>query len=253
VKLKGQVALITGASRGVGRATAQALAGLGCDIVINFQKSAEEADETVGLVRDWGVRAICLQADTADDDACRKMIEATVKQLGRLDILINNAATTRFVPHNDLEALTTELWDRIFAVNVRGAFQCTRAARPHLERSGQGNVINISSIAGLNGTGSSIPYCASKAALIVMTQSLARALAPKIRVNSVAPGFIETRWTQEGLGSNYAAMVDSIKQRVPLGKVCQPEDVAEAIVSLLIGSRMITGQTIVCDGGALLA
>jgi 3-oxoacyl-[acyl-carrier protein] reductase len=248
----GSVVLITGASRGVGRATALALAKLGCAIAVNFRASETEAAETCRAVRAVGASALPVQGDTASDSDCRRIVRETVDAFGRLDILINNAATTRFVPHNQFEDLDQALWDRIFAVNVRGPFQCVRAARPHLEKSDSAHVISITSTAGINGNGSSIPYCASKAAMINMTLSLARVLAPKIQVNSVAPGFIESKWTTDGLGSDYDATVARHREGSAMKTVCQPEDVAAAVISLLSGSRLVTGQTFVCDAGAMI-
>jgi 3-oxoacyl-[acyl-carrier protein] reductase len=248
----GSVVLITGASRGVGCATALALAKLGCAIAVNYRTSETEAAETCRAVLAEGAEAVLVQGDTASDDDCRRIVRETVNTFGRLDILINNAATTKFVPHDQFEDLDQELWDRIFAVNVRGPFQCVRAARPQLEKSDAAHVINITSVAGINGNGSSIPYCASKAAMINMTMSLARVLAPKVQVNSVAPGFIESKWTTDGLGSNYDAAVAQHREGSAMKAVCQPEDVAAAVISLLTGSRLVTGQTLVCDAGAMI-
>ena len=247
-----KVALITGGSRGVGRATALLLAARGYDLAINHRDSAEQANETVAKIKMLGAKAIVVQGDTSDDTSCRAMVEQTLAQFGSLDVLVNNAATTEFIPHDQFDALTTELWERIFAVNVRGPFQCARAAREALAASGNGQIINIASIAGINGNGSSIPYCASKAALINMTQSLARTLAPNVRVNAIAPGFIDSQWTHGGLGDRYDALATHHTEASALGKVALPEDVAEAVVSLLEGSRLVTGQTLVVDAGALL-
>jgi 3-oxoacyl-[acyl-carrier protein] reductase len=249
---KESVALITGASRGVGRATALALAKLGCPVAVNFRSSQNEAEDTWRAVQAEGAPSALIQGDTASDADCRKLVAETIRAFGRLDIVINNAATTRFVAHDQMEALDQELWDRIFAVNVRGPFQIVRAARTHLEQSPNAHVINITSIAGINGNGSSIPYCASKAAMINMTQSLARALAPQVQVNSVAPGFIETKWTADGLGTNYDAALEKHRENSAMKTVCQPEDVADAVMSLLTGSKLVTGQTLVCDAGAMI-
>lgn len=251
MQLQGKVAVITGASHGVGKATALALAQKGCSILVNYNRSRKEAEHVAEAARKYGARALPFQADTSVESACRQAIEAAVTEFGRLDILINNAATTQFIPHANLDAVTDELWDRIFTVNVKGPFYCARAAAPHL-RAAKGQIINVTSVAGINGAGSSIPYCASKAALICMTQSLARALGPEVRVNSIAPGFIVSRWTEDGLGQQFETAKQTHQTRSPLGKVCMPEDVAEAILSLITGSGLITGQTIVVDGGAML-
>jgi len=246
------VALITGASRGVGRAIALALAKQRVAVAVNYRESEEEAAETWRAVQGEGAKSVMVQGDTSNDADCKRMVVETVKAMGQIDILINNAATTRFVPHDELDALDQELWDRIFAVNVRGPFQMVRAARQYLEESTNGHVINITSIAGINGNGSSIPYCASKAALINMTKSLARVLAPTVQVNSVAPGFIESKWTRDGLGANFDEAADKHRSGSAMGTVCQPKDVADAVMGILTGSKLVTGQTLVVDAGAMI-
>jgi 3-oxoacyl-[acyl-carrier protein] reductase len=200
MNVKGKVAVITGAARGVGRATGLGLARLGCDVVINYRSSEERAGRTVDELEACGVRALAIQGDVRDDGDCRKLMEGAVDAFGRLDILVNNAGTTVFIPHDDLEAVQTAHWEDLFATNVRGLFQCCRAACPWIEKSGGGEMVNLSSIAGIRGTGSSAPYAASKAAVIALTLSLARSLGPANRVNAVAPGFIAGEWLQEGLG-----------------------------------------------------
>jgi len=252
MEIKGKAAVVTGGSRGVGRETVLALAQLGCSVLINYQQSKTAAEETAAKATALGAKALCVQGDVADDQVCRRLMETAQKSFGRLDILVNNAGTTQFIDHTRLDDITDELWDRIFAVNVKGPFQCVRAARPHLEAVGDGEIINISSIAGIAGSGSSIPYCASKAAVINLTVSLARALGPNIRVNSVAPGFIAGDWTQTGLGRHYESARDRAGRRSVLGRVCTPKDVAKAVLSIITGSDMVTGQTILCDGGSLV-
>lgn len=250
--LKGKAAVVTGASRGVGRATALELAKRGCSVLVNYSRSTDEAEETAAAIRAFGVKAICFSSDVSNDTFCREMMSTAARELGRLDILINNAGTTQFIPHTHLDALDDEHWDRLYRVNVKGAFFCARAASRYMQTAGEGCIINITSIAGITGMGSSIAYCASKAALINMTLSLARVLGPNIRVNSVAPGFIAGKWTRDGLGANYETQKLAQEQKAVLGKVCEPEDVADAVISLITGSKMITGQTIVCDGGSLI-
>ncbi len=252
MQIQGKAAVVTGASRGVGRATALALAQAGCAVAINYHRSATEAEEVAAEARKFGVKAICVAGDVADDAACREVMDRAAAEFGRLDILVNNAGTTEFIPHDRMEDVLDAHWERIFAVNVKGPFQCIRAARPYLQASGNGLVINVTSVAGVAGTGSSVPYCASKAALINMTISLARALGPGIRVNSVAPGFIAGEWLQKGLGEEYEAAKAARESLNVLGKVCLPEDIAAAILSLISGSDLVTGQTLVCDGGMLL-
>jgi 3-oxoacyl-[acyl-carrier protein] reductase len=180
-------------------------------------------------------------------------VEQVMAEFGRIDVLVNCAGTTAFIPFENLEAVTDEVWERLFRVNVLGAFHCARAVRAAMQETGGGQIINVSSIAAQLAQGSSIPYCASKAALDSVTVSLARTLAPHIRVNGVAPGFITGRWLENGLGANYEAVKQSFEQSLPLGKVCTPEDVAACIVSLITGSQLVTGQTLVVDAGMMIA
>jgi 3-oxoacyl-[acyl-carrier protein] reductase len=236
----------------VGRATALELARRGCAVLINYSRSKDEAEQTAADIAALGGRGIAVQADVTDDAACRRMIDTAVGEFGRLDILVNNAGVTSFIKHVDLEAVQLEDWQRIFSTNVIGAFQCARAAREALLASGNGEIVNVSSVAGLAATGSSIPYCASKAALNNMTVTLARVFAPTVRVNAVAPGFITTRWLQEGLGAAaYAEAKQKTEDHVLLHKVCTPEDVAGAIVNIITGPDLMTGNIIPLEGGAL--
>ncbi len=248
MNIQGKAAVITGAGRGVGRATALALARAGCHVLVNYRSSAAGARAVVAQALAQGVKAVAFRGDVACDEDCRAMMKAAVEAFGRLDILVNNAGTTRFIPHGDLAAVTDADWGNMFATNVKGVFQCVRAARPHLEVQG-GMIVNLASVAGIYATGSSIPYAASKAAVINMTVSLARALGPGIRVNAVAPGFIEGDWLKEGLGEGYERARTAKAAQSVLGRNCQPEDVAAAILSLITGSDLVTGQTLMCDGG----
>ena len=254
MKVKGKAAIVTGGGTGVGRATALALAERGCHVLLNYSKSAAEAEETARDVTALGVKGIAMKADVADDAACRAMVKRAVDEFGRLDVLVNNAATTSFIPHGDLEKVTDADWEKIFSVNLKGPFQCIRAAREALDRDGGGVVVNVSSVAGVVGTGSSIPYCASKAGLNLLTVMLARVLGPNIRVNAVAPGFITGRWLKGGLGDPvYEAMKKGLEARTPLHKVCEPEDVCDAILSIVEGSDLVTGQVLLVDGGMTIA
>ncbi len=253
MELTGRGAVVTGASSGVGRATALDLARRGCHVLINYSRSHAEAEAAVAEATRLGVKAVAFQADVADDAACRAMMAAAADAFGQLDILVNSAGTTTFVSHGDLEKVTGDDWDRIFAVNLKGPFQCIRAALPWLQKSDAANVINVASIAGIAGTGSSVPYAASKAGLINMTVSLARALGPKVRINAVAPGFIEGRWLEQGLGRAYDAIKQRCESTTPLRSVCKPQDVSDAILSLITGSQLVTGHTLVCDGGMTIA
>jgi 3-oxoacyl-[acyl-carrier protein] reductase len=251
MQVEGKVAIVTGGGTGVGRETSLLLARRGCHVAINYSRSKQEAEDTGHDVESTGVRCVVVQADVADDGACQRLVKQAVDRFGRLDILVNNAGRTEFIRHLDLESVSTEIWERIFAVNVIGPFQCVRAAKQALTTA-RGEIVNVASTAGINAIGSSIPYCASKAALINMTMSLARALAPHVRVNAVAPGFITGRWLQNGLGPAYERVRTAVESRVPLGRVCDPLDVAEAILGFIEGSDLVTGQILICDGGMTL-
>ncbi|MET0340926.1 MAG: SDR family oxidoreductase [Polyangiales bacterium] len=250
--IEGRAAIVTGSATGVGRETALTLAKRGCHVLINYSRSRAAAEATRAEVEGHGVRAALAQGDVARDADCRALVAAATDAFGRLDILVNNAGTTSFIKHDDLDAVGDDDWSRIMQVNVQGPFQMARAARSALEASGDGSVVNVSSIAGIRAIGSSIPYCASKAALNNLTVSLARVMAPKVRVNAVAPGFITGRWLTEGLGESYEAAKAGAEKRSPLGKVCEPSDVADAVLSLLTGSRLVTGQVIAVEGGMLI-
>jgi len=252
--VRDKTAIVTGSAVGVGRATALDLARRGANVVINYSRSEDDAKEAVRLVEAEGAQALLVRADVSDDAQVRDMVRRTVERFGGLHILVNNAATTHFVRFDDLEGMKDEYWDDIYAVNVKGTFFCIRAAAPEMRRSGGGAIVNVSSVAGVRSVGSSIAYAASKAAVINMTVGLARVLGPEIRVNCVAPGFIDTRWLRAGLGEQTFDLVRKAEsQRAPLKNVCMPEDVSQLILSLIEGADMVTGQTVVIDGGAGIA
>jgi len=253
MELSGKAAIVTGSASGVGRETALMLARAGCGVLINYSRSREQAEETASQVAVLGAPALAFKADVAHDGECRAMVQAALSRFGRLDVLVNNAGTTTFIEHKELDAVGDDDWERIMAVNLKGPFQCVRAARSALAAHGRGVVINVSSIAGIRAIGSSIPYCASKAALNNLTVALARALAPEIRVNAVAPGFITGRWLEEGLGERYEVVKKANERRAPLGRVCEPADVARAILSLITGSELVTGQVLPVEGGMLIS
>jgi 3-oxoacyl-[acyl-carrier protein] reductase len=247
-----QAAIITGGGTGVGRATALRLARQGANVLITYSKSRAEAEQTAAEAEQAGVKAVAFKADVADDAACREMARAAAEAFGRIDLLVNNAGTTKFALATDLEAVSADDWLRIYQVNVVGAFQAARAVREAMLAGGGGQIINITSVAAFAAKGSSIPYCASKAALNNLTIALARSLAPKIRVNAIAPGFITGRWLEQGLGDAYQQAMNTIAGQCPLEKVSDPDDIARAILSLVNGSPMVTGQILVCDGGMLI-
>ncbi len=238
-----KVALITGSATGVGRVCAVRFAKLGFAVAVNYSKSEAEATETADLVRAAGAPVRVYQASVGDDGAVRAMVADAAAAFGGLDVLVNNAGTTHFVPHTDLDALTDAVWDDIFQVNVKGAFYASRAAMPHLKARG-GNVVNVTSVAGQTGQGSSIPYCASKAALNCVTLSLARAFGPEVRVNAIAPGPILTRWL-----AGREAHVAKYLEQAPLGRAADPDDIADAVIYLATGTTLTTGQVLVVDGG----
>lgn len=249
MELTGRVAIVTGSATGIGRSTALALARRGCHVVINYTRSQADAEQTARDVQATGGRALLARCDVSDDAAVRAMVTAGEREFGRLDVLVNAAGTTHFAPPEDLEAITPEIWDRIFDVNVRGLFFVTRAAAPLLKRSGDAAVVNVASIAGLRPAAQAIPYAASKAAVVNMTVAFARVLAPEVRVNAVAPGWMEGRWMEAALGDQYAPLMRRRAQRTPLGRVATPDDVAQTILGLVEGNDFVTGQTVVIDGG----
>ncbi|MEZ6138243.1 MAG: SDR family oxidoreductase [Pirellulaceae bacterium] len=243
------VSLITGAGTGVGRACAVAFAMRGFDVVINYSRSEAEAQETATRVRELGATAMLHPCDVADESGVKQMLSATQEQFGRLDVLVNNAAMTYFIPGQDLEDLTEDKWDRMLAVNLKGPFFCIKAAVDLLRQSPQAAVVNVSSVAGLNGRGSSIGYAASKGALNTLTKSMAQVLAPQVRVNAVLPGPIDSRWIRE---SASGWDLDEMTAKFPLPRASQPSDIAAAVVYLALDTNMTTGQLLTVDGGGTL-
>jgi len=232
--------LVTGSSSGIGEAVARSLAGLGARVIVNSSSSVEAGTR---VAREIGGRYV--RADIAQRDDCRALVDACIDEFGQLDMLINNAGWTSLVPHHDLDALTDEIFDRTFAVNVTGTWTLTKAAMPHLKRSEDGNVVTITSIAGVRPVGSSIAYAMSKAALNHMTLLLAKSCAP-VRVNAVAPGLVETPWTQDWTDQHAG-----VKAIAPLRRSATPADCVEATLGLL-RTRYATGQVLVVDGGLTL-
>jgi 3-oxoacyl-[acyl-carrier protein] reductase len=252
--IKNAVAIVTGSATGIGAAVARKLSSKGCRVVINYSKSEAEARETVGQCREHGVETLMIQADVSVDEDCGRMVDQTMKEWGRIDILVNNAGISKLADHNDLDALSADDFLRIYKVNVIGTYQMTRAVAPHMKAQGKGSIINVSSLAGVIGVGSSIAYAASKGALNTMTICLARALAPEIRVNAVCPGLTQTRWLSEVWGEEATkAVVAHVKQSNPLKAVSTPDDVAEPIVWLIEGSDHVTGETLMIDAGMHLS
>jgi 3-oxoacyl-[acyl-carrier protein] reductase len=243
MEIRGKTVLITGGGTGIGRAIALKFAQGGANIVINYSRSREEAEDTLVEVVKKGGQGFLFQADVSKDAEVVELCKKAVEQYGRIDVLVNNAGFTRFVELGDLDDLHEQDWDQTFNVNAKGIFFLSRACAGELVRN-KGCIINITSIAGFNGMGSSIAYAASKAAGISLTKSFARILAPNVRVNSIAPGIVITRWV-EGKDDH----VTKYSQNSPLGRVGTPEDVADVAWAIIENGDFVTGQTIVVDGG----
>jgi 3-oxoacyl-[acyl-carrier protein] reductase len=242
------VALVTGSASGIGRAAALRLARGGYDVAINYSRSADRAEKTLADLREAGATAEAYQADVSDDVAVRAMVAAVVERFGRLDVLVNNAGTTSEAPPDDLDAVTADDWDRVFAVNVRGLFQVTRAAEPHL-RVAEGAVVNIASIVGLRPGPQPHAYAASKAAVVSLNRTLSRVLAPRVRVNAVAPGWIAGEWMERTLGENYDWLMERRAKQTPMRRNVTMEDVAESVFALATSHPFVTGDVVVIDGG----
>ncbi len=246
------VALITGSGTGVGAATALMLAERGYNIVINYSRSETEALASQAACQAAGADTVLVKGDVALDVDCKALTQAAIDRWGRIDALVNNAGISTFTGAANWDVLDMEVFLRIYAVNSVGAFQMVRACAPHLKAQ-RGSVVNVSSIAGSLGIGSSVPYIASKGALNAMTLYLARSLAPDIRVNAVCPGLITSRWFVDGLGQDGFDKVKAITESLaPLERASTPEDVAEAIVWLTTGARTMTGELLLLDGGVHL-
>ena len=246
MRLEKRIALVTGGGTGIGKATSLLLASEGCDVAVNYRQSKAEADATVAEVEKLGRRAVAIQADVGKEAEIVAMFEQLDKQLGPVDILVNNAATTQFVPYPDLDGMTGEIWDKIFDVNVKGLFFCCREAIKRMKSAGRGSIVSVSSIAGMTGLGSSIAYASSKAAVINITRGLAASCAPEVSVNAVAPGVVETRWIE-----GWEKFTDPHRAATPMQRHAKPDDVALAIFGLIL-NPFTTGETIRVDGGRTL-
>ncbi len=244
MRLKERVALVTGAGTGIGRAIAESLAREGASVAVNYSRSRDAAEEVVKEIQTSGGAAFAVQASVAEDGEVKAMVAAVEKRYGRLDILVNNAGWSTRIPHDQMDDLTDEIWDRTLNTNLRGTFYCVRAAKPLLLKQSGSSVVNIASVAGFSGMGSSMVYAASKGAMITMTKSMARALAPAIRVNAVAPGFVRTRF------ANWpSSAFDEGEEQTPLGQLAKAEDIAATVLFLAADAVTTTGETIIVDGG----
>jgi len=256
MELKGRSAIVTGSSSltGIGAETAQGLAAKGCNVVINYVTNEEGANATAAACAEHGVDTLIVQGDVSRDEDCRRMAAQAVDRWGKLDFLVNNAATTKPIPQDDLEALTGEEFHRIYAVNVVGTFQMTRAAAPALRETGNAAVVNISSIGAWRGNGSSMAYSASKGALNTLTLSLARVLAPEIRVNAICPGGLLGNWTRKIMTEEgYQRRVQEAEADYPLQRAVWPKDVARMAVWLCEDGNTMTGEAFRMDSGQHLA
>lgn len=243
------VALVTGAARGIGRSVAVECSRHGYDVVVNYSRSRDGAEITAAAATELGAATLLCQADVADESAVLAMIGEVRERFGRLDALVNNAGTTVSTPPSDLDGLSMADWDRVFAVNVRGAFQVTRAAVPMLNAAPAAAVVNVASIVGLRPGPQPFPYAASKAAVVNLTRTLAGALGPAIRVNAVAPGWMVGEWMEQALGADYDRLMERRAKLTPLRRCVTPDDVAVTIVNLLTSNPFVTGEVVVIDGG----
>ena len=245
MKLQGQVAIVTGGATGMGRGICALLAAEGAKVLVNYRASADAAKEVVAEIENEGGVAVAHAANVQHDDEVRAMVDAVESRWGRLDILVNNAGWSKVTPHWKLDDLTDEIWDRTLNTNLRGAFYCSRAAVPLMRKNGGGSIVNNASASAYNAAGSSIVYSASKAAMVNMTKALARALAPDIRVNAIAPGLVHTRfagWPDEAFEQG--------RQHSPLGRIASVEEVASTVLFLAADATAITAETILIDCGS---
>ncbi|KIL78939.1 SDR family NAD(P)-dependent oxidoreductase [Bacillus badius] len=246
MRLRDKVVLITGGGTGVGRATALKLAAEGAKVAINYSRSEKEAAEVVNEIMQLGGTAHAYRANVAAEQEVKKLVSDVAASFGTINGLVNNASMTAQIVMDDLDAVTDEVWDSLFRVNVKGMFHCVKAVVPYMKKQQSGVIVNMGSVAGMTGIGSSIPYAATKAAIHAMTRSLAIALAPHIRVNSIAPGAIDTRWW----AGNEEKMYE-LAGNLPLQRISTPDDIAEAILFQL-SQGSVTGQIFVIDNGQTL-
>ena len=244
-----RVALVTGAATGIGRAAALALARAGFDVAINYSRSEAAARATAAEAAQAGAATLLAQTDVSDEPAVHAMLASVKNRFGRLDALVNNAGTTAAMTLRDLDSLALAEWDRVFAVNVRGMFQVTRAALPLLRKAEHPCIVNTASIVGLRPGPQPPPYAASKAAVVSLTKTLAWNLGPGIRVNAVAPGWMEGDWMQRMLKDKYEDLMGKRATATPLRRVVTADDVAETMMSLIQSNHFVTGEVIVVDGG----
>jgi 3-oxoacyl-[acyl-carrier protein] reductase len=242
--MKDRVAVVTGGGTGIGRAISEHFARAGARVIVNYSRSRDDAESTAKAIRSAGGTAIAVGADVSDQLQATGLMDGAVKEFGRLDYLVNNAGWSQRVPHAQMDQLTDEIWDHVFDTNLRGAFYCVRAAVPHLKKQSGAAIVNIASVAALMGMGSSMAYAASKGGMVTLTKSLARALAPEIRVNAVLPGFVRTRF------AGWPDTAFNEAERItPVRRLATVDDVAEATLFFCAHAHGTTGETLVVDGG----
>lgn len=243
MNIQHKTAIVTGGGTGIGKAVSIELAKRGARVVVNYSRSREDAEETVRTIQEGGGTAVAVQANVAKETEVQAMVGKAASEFGSVDILINNASITRYIAMNDLEAVNDEAWDELYQVNVKGMFYCARAAAGEMKKQKQGVIVNLGSIAGITGSGSSLPYAVSKAAVHGLTRSLARALAPEIRVSSVAPGAVATRWW-----AGREQQMEQLAGSLLLNRISSPEDIAHMICAV-VEQDSLTGQVITVDAG----
>ena len=250
INLDGAVVIVTGSASGTGAATALCVADKGAHVVVNYSRSKEKAEEVANSCSQLGAEVLVQKANVANDEDCRLLAKVALDRWGKIDGLVNNAGTTQFCPHHDLEGLSAADFQKIYGVNTIGPFQMVRAVAATMQERGTGAVVNVSSVAGTQSIGSSLAYIGSKAALNSITIALARTLGPEIKINAVCPGYIESGWHRRGIGEKATdRMVEAMKKNTPLQAISSPKDIADTIVWLLEGAPNITGELFTVDAG----
>ncbi|GAB1258892.1 SDR family NAD(P)-dependent oxidoreductase [Aurantivibrio plasticivorans] len=253
MQLKDSSAIVTGSSSGIGAAIAIALAEQGCNVAITYSRNSSGAEKVAEQCQAYGVKTLIKKANVANKEDCQSLVDDTVAACGKLNILINNAGTTKFCEHSNLDGLDKDDFLNLYEVNTVGAFQMVQSAAPIMRNEPVAHIINMASIAAVTGVGSSIAYAASKGAMLTMTMSLARVLGPQIRINAICPGFVQGEWLAEGLGQEtYDKTLAGVRRIAPLNDTATPERIAETAIGVISGMDWTTGESIIIDGGTHL-